>query len=77
MDKTKIDGVKYAGEDSGNYREYWKIRNKETGKWSLCCNQWDNGLNNKPTFYICSRDGEPSHEITRPVSIPTEPKEIQ
>lgn len=48
--------LKFHHEDNGNCRVYYKDGAK------LYC--WQNDGFPKWAFYICSRDGEPSHEVT-------------
>lgn len=52
--------VTYLYEDRGNYRHYYRPANK--GDKRLFCTQPDSNWVSQ--WYICSKDGEPSHEVT-------------
>jgi len=60
--------MKFHSEDNGNCRVYYK------GEKRLYCWQ-DEGSWGRTywRFYRCSKDGEPSHEITSPKEMPPPP----
>ena len=56
---------KFKYEDSGNCRVYYKNTTTPAG---LFCIQNDGSWGkDKYMFYVCSRDGEPSHEMRMPL----------
>ena len=51
-------GVKYAYPDRGNFRHYYRPVDKKDKR--LFCIQIDEL--GEATWYLCSKDGEPSHK---------------
>jgi hypothetical protein len=59
--------LKYREADNGNCRVYY------TAAKRLYCWQLDDARNNVFKLYVCSKDGEPSHEVSADAFASTEP----
>ena len=56
---------KYAGEESGFYRVYYRLQH--TDRRAIYCIQNDGGHGRDDfKFYRCSQDGEPDYEVKFP-----------
>ena len=66
MDKLPTLEVRFSHEDIGTFRNYYKPVNKKDKR--LFCNQPSIGWSLH--WYICSSDGEPSHEYTKERIVP-------
>ena len=66
---------KFDFADRGFLRDYYKIQVK--GKWLIYCWQWDNGFDNPPIWYRCTKTGEADYPTTPLEYIPPIPSEGQ